>query len=194
MNATSRSENNPEGDQGSSNTFRLEAIQGDITKQRVDVIVNAANSSLLGGGGVDGAIHSAAGPRLLAECRELRAAKYPDGLPVGQAAATGAGEMAARWVVHTVGPNFNAGQRDPELLASCYRNSLEVADKLGAATVAFPAISAGIYGWPLEDAARIAVGAVQAAAPSLRMVRLVRFVLFSDDIADVFRRVLGPAN
>lgn len=169
--------------------FRLEVVQGDITEQDVDVIVNAANSSLRGGGGVDGAIHKAAGPILDAECRHLRSTTLVDGLPTGQAVATGAGDLPSRWVVHTVGPNYTRGEQDPELLAACYRNSLKVADELGATSVAFPAVSAGIYGWPLEDAARIAVSTVQAVAPTLKSVRLVRFVLFTDEIAEVFRQV-----
>ena len=124
--------------------MRIEAVRGDITTERVDVIVNAANSALLGGGGVDGAIHSAAGPALLEECRELRRTSLPEGLPVGDAVATGAGELPARWVIHTVGPNRHAGQTDPALLASCFTRSLDVAAGLGARTVAFPAVSAGV--------------------------------------------------
>src|SRR6476646_1499769 len=127
--------------------MRLEAVGGDITRERVDAIVNAANSTLLGGGGVDGAIHAAAGPRLLEECRRVRRPSYPDGLPVGQAVATGAGDLLARWVIHTVGPNRHRGQTDPALLASCFTTSLEVAAEVGARSVAFPAVSAGVYGW-----------------------------------------------
>jgi O-acetyl-ADP-ribose deacetylase (regulator of RNase III) len=158
----------------------VEAVEGDITRQRVDAVVNAANSSLLGGGGVDGAIHAAAGPALLEECRRLRATTHPDGLAVGDAVATGAGALPARFVVHTVGPNRRAGQTDPALLASCFRRSLVVASSVGAATVAVPAVSAGIYGWDVDEVAAVAVRAVRETldaglAPG---VELVRFVLF----------------
>lgn len=129
---------------------RITLVEGDITAQQVDVVVNAANSSLLGGGGVDGAIHRRGGPRILAECRELRASQYGRGLATGRAVATTAGDLPARWVVHTVGPVHLADEYEEraELLASCYRESLRVAAELGARTVAFPAVSAGIYGWP----------------------------------------------
>lgn len=157
--------------------MQIEAVSGDITDQHVDVIVNAANSALLGGGGVDAAIHRVAGPALLAECRLLRETSLPDGLPVGDAVATGAGELPARWVVHTVGPNRHAGQTDPDQLASCFTRSLELAGELGARTVAFPAIGAGAYGWDGREVARIAVDAVRAAPAT--SVELVRFVLFS---------------
>src|SRR5690348_9406513 len=143
--------------------MRIELVQGDITTQDVDAVVNAANSSLLGGGGVDGAIHAAGGPQILAACRELRASALPDGLPTGRAVATTAGRLPARWVIHTVGPVYG---RDPDaaaLLASAYGSSLDVADDLGAASVAFPSISTGAYGYPLHEAAPIAVRAVQDA-------------------------------
>ncbi|NUP76313.1 MAG: O-acetyl-ADP-ribose deacetylase [Nonomuraea sp.] len=149
--------------------------QGDITEQRADAIVNAANSSLLGGGGVDGAIHRRGGPEILEACRRLRASHYGKGLPTGQAVATTAGRLPARWVIHTVGPVHSRSQDRSELLASCHRESLRVADELGATSVAFPAISTGIYGWPLDDAARIAVAAVRDAGTS---VEEVRFVLY----------------
>src|SRR5688500_8454358 len=139
---------------------RLEAVRGDITAERVDAIVNAANSSLLGGGGVDGAIHAAAGPALLAECERLRRTTLPDGLPVGAAVATGAGELQCRWVVHTVGPNRHAGQTDPALLASCFESALAEAVRVGARSVAFPAVSAGIYGWEGAEVAGIATTTV----------------------------------
>ena len=155
----------------------LTLVRGDITRQSADAIVNAANSSLLGGGGVDGAIHRRGGPEILAECRALRAARYGKGLPTGRAVATTAGRLDARWVIHTVGPVYQASGGDPELLASCYRESLRVADELGARTVAFPAVSTGVYGWPMDDAARIAVEAVRAAGTA---VEEVRFVLFDD--------------
>ena len=161
-------------------------VQGDITEIHADAIVNAANSSLLGGGGVDGAIHRRGGPEILAECKELRRTRYPDGLPTGQAVATTAGRLPARWVIHTVGPVYAKSEDRSELLASAYRESLRVADELGAATVAFPAISAGIYGWPLDDAARIAVGTVRAAETK---VREVIFVLFGQDTYGAFTSI-----
>ncbi|MFD6463947.1 O-acetyl-ADP-ribose deacetylase, partial [Streptomyces roseolus] len=155
----------------------LVLVRGDITEQSVDAIVNAANSSLLGGGGVDGAIHRKGGPEILAACRELRGAKYGKGLPTGQAVATTAGKLDARWVIHTVGPVWSASEDRTDLLASCYRESLRVADELGARTVAFPAISTGIYRWPIEDGARVAVETVRASATR---VSEVRFVLFDE--------------
>lgn len=158
--------------------------RGDITEVRVDAVVNAANSSLLGGGGVDGAIHRRGGPEIPAECRELRAGRYPDGLPTGQAVATTAGNLPARWVIHTVGPVYAKREDRSEQLASAYRESLRVADELGARSVAFPAISAGVYGWPLDDAARIAVRTVRDADTALEQVR---FVLFGDDTLRAFR-------
>jgi len=171
---------------------RIEAVQGDITTERVDAIVNAANSSLLGGGGVDGAIHRAAGPALLRECQELRRGAYADGLATGQAVATGAGELSARWVIHTVGPDRRRGQRDPALLASCFSESLAVASELGARSIAFPAVSAGVYGWDVGEVARVAVGAVRSAADGDRAgsVELVRFVLFSPDALAAFEAAL----
>ncbi|MDT0448395.1 O-acetyl-ADP-ribose deacetylase [Streptomyces hesseae] len=163
----------------------ITCVQGDITVQHVDAIVNAANSSLLGGGGVDGAIHRAGGPDILAACRALRAAHYGKGLPTGQAVATPAGRLPARWVIHTVGPVFQVSGGDESLLASCYRESLRVADELGARSVAFPAISTGVYRWPMEDAARIAVGTVRQAETS---VEEVRFVLFDERAYEAFAR------
>lgn len=150
---------------------RITLVEGDITAQRADAIVNAANSRMRGGGGVDGAIHRAGGPEILADCVR----RFPHGLAVGQAGWTVAGQLPAQWVIHVVGPNWNAGQRDPGLLESCYREALRIADELGAQTVAFPAVSAGIYGWPLEDAARIAITTVARTSTA---VREVVFVLF----------------
>ncbi len=144
--------------------MQLEVVAGDITRLDVDAIVNAANATLLGGGGVDGAIHAAAGPQLLAECRRLRRTTHPDGLPVGQAVVTGGHDLRARWVVHTVGPDRRRGQRDPALLASCFTESLRAAGQVGATSVAFPAISAGAYGWDVDEVARIAVAALRTAA------------------------------
>ncbi len=165
---------------------QITLVQGDITEQQVDAVVNAAHSSLLGGGGVDGAIHRRGGSAILAECRELRVGRYRDGLPTGQAVATTAGDLPARWVIHTVGPVYTESEDRSELLASCYRESLRVADELGAQTLAFPAISAGIYGWPLPDAARIALRTVRETPTS---VREARFVLFSKEVLDAFRTV-----
>ncbi|MFD7864244.1 O-acetyl-ADP-ribose deacetylase [Streptomyces sp. NPDC057682] len=157
-------------------TVAVTLVRGDITQQSVDVVVNAANSSLLGGGGVDGAIHRRGGPEILAACRDLRASTYGRGLATGQAVATTAGRLDARWVVHTVGPVYSSAEDRSALLESCYRESLKVAAELGARTVAFPAVSTGIYGWPMDDGARIAVRTVLAeAAPP---VEEVRFVLF----------------
>jgi len=173
----------------SGRSIRIEAVEGDITAQALDAIVNAANSSLLGGGGVDGAIHAAAGPALLAECREVRRTAYPQGLPVGAAVATGAGDLPARWVIHTVGPNRHAGQTDPALLAACFTSSLAEAARVGAASVAFPAVSAGIYGWDAEEVAGIAVEAVRGAAHH-EGLELVRFVLFGARTYAAFTRAL----
>jgi O-acetyl-ADP-ribose deacetylase (regulator of RNase III) len=158
-------------------------VQGDITEQDVDAIVNAANHSLLGGGGVDGAIHRRGGPEILAECQKLREDRYPDGLPTGQAVATTAGRLKARWVIHTVGPTYAESTDKSHLLADCFRNSLKIADELGAATVAFPAISTGVYRWPVEDAARIALETVRA---SDSRADEVRFVLFDRRAYDAF--------
>jgi O-acetyl-ADP-ribose deacetylase len=182
--------------------MRIDAVLGDITTQDVDVVVNAANSSLLGGGGVDGAIHAAAGPELLAACREVRRTRYPDGLPPGDAVATAAFRLPARWVVHTVGPNRHAGQTDPTVLASCFTRSLEIGVELGARSIAFPAVSAGVYGWDVDEVARIAVGAarlwdlgveagVRAGHPVPDGIELVRFVLFSPTALAAFERALS---
>ncbi|MEU7472708.1 O-acetyl-ADP-ribose deacetylase [Streptomyces sp. NPDC044984] len=181
-------------------TATITLVQGDITRQSADAIVNAANSSLLGGGGVDGAIHRRGGPEILAECRALRASlphsrlrssggtPIGRGLPTGQAVATTAGRLDARWVIHTVGPVHQASGGDPALLASCYREALRVADELGARTVAFPAISTGVYRWPMDDAARIAVETVRDTPTA---VEEVRFVLFDDRAYEAFVRQLG---
>ncbi|MGW2210017.1 O-acetyl-ADP-ribose deacetylase [Streptomyces sp. NPDC001781] len=163
-------------------------VQGDITDQRVDAIVNAANSSLLGGGGVDGAIHRRGGPAILAACRDLRASHYGGGLPTGEAVATTAGDLPAEWVIHTVGPVWQGPGSDPALLVSCYRESLRVADELGARSVAFPAISTGVYRWPAGEAAEVAVETVRSAATG---VEEVRFVLFDGGTFGVFEGAVG---
>jgi O-acetyl-ADP-ribose deacetylase len=150
--------------------MRIEAVQGDITTEQVDAIVNAANSSLMGGGGVDGAIHRAAGPELKEACRPI------GGCPTGEARATPGFRLPARWVIHTVGPVWSGGGRgEAGLLASCYRRSLEVADELGASSVAFPAISTGAYGYPAGDAARVAVETLRSTPTRVELVRLVAF-------------------
>lgn len=164
---------------------RIVIVQDDITKARTDAIVNAANSSLLGGGGVDGAIHRAGGPAILAECRELRATRYPDGLPAGQAVATTGGKLGARWVIHTVGPVYAQADDPPTLLRSCHVTSLAVADEVGARSVSFPAISCGVYGYPIQEAAPIAVAAVAGADTA---VEVVEFVLFDSHAYGVFAR------
>lgn len=166
-------------------TPRLILLRGDITEQQVDAIVNAANSSLLGGGGVDGAIHRRGGAQILAECRALRASKYSAGLPTGQAVATTAGRLSARWVIHTVGPVHSATEDRSELLADCHRNSLLVADDLGARSIAFPAISTGVYRWPIEDAALIALRTV---SQTRTRADEIRFVLFDDRALATFRQ------
>jgi O-acetyl-ADP-ribose deacetylase (regulator of RNase III) len=154
---------------------QLEPVEGDITEQRVDAIVNAANSSLLGGGGVDGAIHGRGGSSILDECRQLRATRYPQGLPTGMAVATTAGNLPARFVIHTVGPVYQPGVDNSQLLRACYTNSLGVADDLELSSVAFPLISSGIFGWPMEDAVRQAATAIREAQTAVTDVRLVLF-------------------
>ena len=167
--------------------MQIEIVPGDITTQDVDAVVNAASSSLLGGGGVDGAIHAAAGPELLAACRELRRTSLPDGLPVGDAVATSAGRLRARWVIHTVGPNAHAGETDPALLRSCFTRSLDVAAEVGARSVAVPAVSAGVYGWRADRVAHEALDAVRGwAAARPGVVDVVRFVLFSPGVLAAF--------
>ncbi len=169
-------------------TPRISLVQGDITRQSADAIVNAANSSLLGGGGVDGAIHRRGGPEILAECRALRASRYGRELPTGQAVATTAGRLDARWVIHTVGPVHSATEDRSPLLVSCYRESLRVAGELGARTVAFPAISTGVYRWPLDDAARLAVETVRTTDTS---VEEITFVLFDERAYEAFAAAVG---
>ena len=155
--------------------MRIELVRGDITAEKADAIVNAANSSLLGGGGVDGAIHRKGGPEILAECEDLRRSHYGRGLPTGEAVATTAGRLDAPWVIHTVGPHYWPDEDQTHLLTSCYVRSLAVADELGARTVAFPLVSAGIYGWPVDDAIRVALGAFTSAETKVEEARLVLF-------------------
>lgn len=169
--------------------MKITFVQGDITEQDVDAIVNAANHTLLGGGGVDGAIHRRGGPEILAECQKIRQERYPDGLPTGEAVATTGGRLRARWVIHTVGPTYAESKDKSQLLADCFRNSLQLADELGAATVAFPAISTGVYRWPLDDAARIALETVRASDTRLDEVR---FVLFDQRAYDAFTALARP--
>lgn len=165
---------------------KLEVVRGDITAETTDAIVNAANSSLLGGGGVDGAIHRAAGPELLAECRLL------GGCNTGEAKSTKGYRLAARWVIHTVGPVWRGGAHgEADLLASCYRESLRVADELGVRSISFPAISTGIFGYPLADATQIAISTVRTTATG---VELVRFVSFDADTFDAYEMVLNDCS
>jgi O-acetyl-ADP-ribose deacetylase (regulator of RNase III) len=168
--------------------MRIELLEGDVTAQVVDVIVNAANSSLLGGGGVDGAIHRKGGPAILEECRALRASRFGGGLPAGKAVATTAGNLPARWVIHTVGPVYDPGRDLSATLRSCYTRSLAVADELGARTVAFPLISSGAFGWPLDDAVAQALAALRGAETDVEEARLV---LFGGDTFAAAHRVAG---
>jgi O-acetyl-ADP-ribose deacetylase (regulator of RNase III) len=168
---------------------RVVVKTGDITKEGVDAIVNAANSSLMGGGGVDGAIHRAGGPEILKECKEIRRTGYPNGLPTGQAAMTTAGNMAAKHVIHTVGPVYGRGGQDKaDLLAACYYNSLKLAADHGLQTIAFPAISTGIYGYPLDEAAKVASSTIEQFLGSNSSIREVRLVFFSRRDADTFQQ------
>jgi len=166
---------------------RVTLALGDLTLEDVDAVVNAANTGLLGGGGVDGAIHRRGGRAILAECREIRRTTYPDGLPTGRAVATTGGKLRARWVIHTVGPRYREHDDPAPLLASCHTESLRVADELGARTVAFPAVSTGVYGYPVEEAAPVAIAAVLGADTR---VEEVRFVLFAPDAYAAFERAL----
>src|SRR6478735_846318 len=151
--------------------MELTVVEGDITEQDVDAVVNAANRAMRGGGGVDGAIHRAGGPAVLADCIE----RFPNGLPTGQAGWTTAGDLPARWVIHVVGPNYARGQTDRSLLTSCYSNALAVADELGAETLAFPLVSAGIYGWPREDAVAAAVETLTSTGTQVEEARIVAY-------------------
>ncbi|MEW6060017.1 MAG: O-acetyl-ADP-ribose deacetylase [Actinomycetota bacterium] len=166
-------------------------VEGDITEQEVDAIVNATNSSLMGGAGVSAAIHQRGGPTILEECKKLRETDCPDGLPTGRAVATTAGALPAKWVIHTAGPAYSSTEDRSELLASCHSESLKVADEIGAKTVAFPAISTGVYGYPLELAAPVAIRAVREAETQ---VEEVRFVLFGLAAYEAFERALRPGE
>ncbi len=166
--------------------MRLEVVRGDITAQRTDAVVNAANRAMRGGGGVDGAIHRAGGPAVLEDCRR----RFPDGLATGEAGWTTGGDLPARWVIHVVGPNHAAGERDRRLLTSCYARALAVADELGARTVAFPLVSAGIYGWPLDDAA---LAAVETLLGTRTRVAEARLVAFGDDVHALLRETVARA-
>ncbi|MDQ3767575.1 MAG: O-acetyl-ADP-ribose deacetylase [Actinomycetota bacterium] len=165
-------------------------VQGDITSQEVDAVVNAANGSLMGGGGVDGAIHRIGGPAILKECRKVRREQYPHGLPTGRAVATTAGRLKAHWVIHTVGPVYSREKEASQLLASCHTASLSLAEELGATEIAFPAISTGIYGYPVEEAAEVAIGAV-TTAPS--KINKVHFVLFDANTYACYTRAARAA-
>ncbi|RMF00280.1 MAG: O-acetyl-ADP-ribose deacetylase [Alphaproteobacteria bacterium] len=168
-------------------TLNVSAVLGDITREHVDAIVNAANESLLGGGGVDGAIHRAAGPELLAECRQI------GGCPTGEARITRGYALPARYVIHTVGPVWRGGgSGEAELLAACYRNCLALAEAHGLSSIAFPAISTGVYGYPLEEATDIAVRTVLEHQP--RHLKTVRFVCFDEHTLDAYRRRLPQAG
>jgi O-acetyl-ADP-ribose deacetylase len=164
--------------------MQVSVVRGDITEQQVDVVVNAANRRMRGGGGVDGAIHAAGGPAVLADC--IR--RFPHGLATGQAGWTTAGDLPARWVIHVVGPNFTAGERDRSLLTSCYANALRVADELGARTMAFPLVSAGVYGWPREDAVD---AALETLASTPTQVEEARIVAFGGSAYDLISAKLG---
>ena len=168
-------------------TGRVIIKTGDITKENVDAVVNAANSTLMGGGGVDGAIHRAGGPEIKKECEEIRRTQYPDGLPTGQAVITTAGKMAAKYVIHTVGPVYGRGGKDKaELLAACYRNSLKLAADNKLKTIAFPAISTGVYGYPLDEAAKISSSEIGKFLSGNSSIHEVRLVFFSPSDADTF--------
>lgn len=158
--------------------MEIEVVEGDITAQEVDAVVNAANRAMRGGGGVDGAIHRAGGPEVLADCRR----RFPKGLATGDAGWTTAGDMPARWVIHVVGPNHNRGETDRSLLTSCYRRALEVADELGAASIAFPLVSAGSYGWPREDAVDAALETLRGTPTRVEVTRIVALGRASYDL------------
>jgi O-acetyl-ADP-ribose deacetylase (regulator of RNase III) len=170
---------------------KIVLLRGDITNEKADAIVNAANSTLMGGGGVDGAIHRRGGPAILEACKQIRRTRFPDGLPTGSAVATTAGNLPATWVIHTVGPVYSRSEDRSGLLASCHTQALEVADEIGAKTVAFPAISTGVYGYPIELAAPVAIRAVRESGST---VEEVRFVLFDEESYGAFESALAEAG
>jgi O-acetyl-ADP-ribose deacetylase (regulator of RNase III) len=173
------------------NQTRITLARGDITKERVDAVVNAANSSLLGGGGVDGAIHRAGGPAILEECKRIRATTHKGGCPAGEAVITGGGNLIARHVVHTVGPIWQGGKKgEPEVLGNAYRNSLQLAAGAGCKTVAFPSISTGAYGYPVEKAGKVALAAIEEFLQSNSSLEEVRFVLFDETTFQAYRDAL----
>jgi O-acetyl-ADP-ribose deacetylase (regulator of RNase III) len=166
---------------------RVSVKLGDITKEAVDAVVNAANSTLLGGGGVDGAIHRAGGPEIVKECQEIRRTRHPDGLPTGEAVITTAGKMAAKHVIHTAGPVYGrGGEEKAELLAACYWNSLKLAAEKGLTTIAFPAISTGVYGYPSDEAAKVSSETIKKFLNADSSIKQVRLVFFSQSDADAF--------
>jgi O-acetyl-ADP-ribose deacetylase len=173
---------------------RLRVETGDITVRKADAIVNAANSSLMGGGGVDGAIHRAGGPEILDACRRLRSEHWREGLPPGEAAETTAGRLPAQWVIHTVGPIWRGGDAgEPKILARCYRSCLELAAGLGARSICFPAISTGVYGYPREKAARVAWDAISTPLGSCELPHTVTLVFFSEPDSRIFLQASGAA-
>jgi O-acetyl-ADP-ribose deacetylase (regulator of RNase III) len=163
--------------------MRVTVVRGDITEQQVDAVVNAANRRMRGGGGVDGAIHAVGGPAVLEDC----IARFPHGLATGEAGWTTAGDLPATWVIHVVGPNFTAGERDRSLLTSCYANALRVADELGARSIAFPLVSAGVYGWPLEDAVDAALETLRRTPTDVEVARMVAFGRDAHDLISAKR-------
>jgi O-acetyl-ADP-ribose deacetylase (regulator of RNase III) len=168
---------------------KVSVIIGDITRQEVDAVVNAANRELAGGSGVNGAIHKAGGAEIYRFCEELRATKYPDGLPAGQSAITPGGKLPAKWIIHTVGPKYGQHNgKEAELLASCYRTALLLAETHKLESIAFPAISTGVYGYPPEEAAKVAAEAVQSSLQSLKSIQEVRFVFFSERELKIFKK------
>ena len=168
---------------------KVSVIIGDITRQEVDAVVNAANRELTGGSGVNGAIHKAGGPEIYRFCEELRATKYPDGLPAGQSAITPGGKLPAKWIIHTVGPKYAQHDgKEAELLASCYRTALELAESHKLESIAFPAISTGVYGYPPEEAAKVASQAVQSSLQGLKSIQEIRFVFFSERELKIFKK------
>ena len=168
---------------------KVSVIIGDITRQEVDAIVNAANRELTGGSGVNGAIHKAGGAEIYRFCEELRATNYPDGLPAGQSAITPGGKLPAKWIIHTVGPKYAQHDgKEAELLASCYRTAVELAESRKLESIAFPAISTGVYGYPPEEAAKVASQAVQSSLQGLKSIQEIRFVLFSERELKIFKK------